>query len=300
MVFPVLFGEDGTELFAYYLDQRGLGSILRSYGRIHLFRCELSRMAGRGPCRWQRSHGALAVAAVVVSVLSLSLFTSSRFEGLIPRMRDRCVVCVCMTLVPVGSFALMTCTMFVGWHLLLVALLLLFAAPPAAGLAALDGVRARLDLSLDESCVGCAHSSLWMAGMGGRFSRTTGGTTPPSVWSLPCTNFCSSVIKPRVERSPRPYSCRGSSCSNGCWPNHWSARWVGPNSFPTACLSRSPCLGSWRSYSPGLAGEAYDQQPESSSWGPAGLRSHSPCWPCTGASRIVEPWRNGATATSTC
>ena len=131
-VYPVLFGEDGTRLFAYYLNERGLGSILREYAGYTSFGANLMGwIVGLFPVVAQPHL--LAANAAIVATGCLWLFSSKRFTPLLAGGRARCVLCVCLALLPVGNFALMTCTMFVGWHLLLAAFLLLFAEAPTPG-----------------------------------------------------------------------------------------------------------------------------------------------------------------------
>jgi hypothetical protein len=127
--YPVLFGEDGTHLFMFYMENRGLDSLFRAYaGYVSFAPNMMGWLIGTLPLVAQPF--VLAGNAVLVSVMCFWLFSSERFAQVLPDLRLRCVACVGMALVPMGNFALVTCTMFVNWHLLLAVSLLALATPP--------------------------------------------------------------------------------------------------------------------------------------------------------------------------
>jgi hypothetical protein len=128
---PVLFGEDGTQLFAFYDRERGFDAVLRSYaGYVSLVPNLLGWFVGALPLG-QRPY-ALAAFAGVLAVAAFSTFVSRRFESVLPKIEARAAICVALAALPLGNFPLILCTMFSYMHLLWIAVLFALAQPPSA------------------------------------------------------------------------------------------------------------------------------------------------------------------------
>ncbi|MEM7201719.1 MAG: hypothetical protein AAF628_15730 [Planctomycetota bacterium] len=126
---PVMFGEDGTHLFAHYLEHRAPSSILREYaGYISIAPNALGYAIGALPASWQPR--VLTWTALLIATLALAMFAGPRFADLIADGRRRAALCVLAATLPYGNFALDQCTMFSLWHLLFALVLHSVAAPP--------------------------------------------------------------------------------------------------------------------------------------------------------------------------
>jgi hypothetical protein len=125
---PILWGDDWN-LFVRFIHSPRLDAVFQPYaGYVSVV---------PGAIGWFASNFAsgtrpfiLAFAAAGIGIASLSWFSSSRFDHLVPDVRQRSLICVLLALVPASNAALLSTTMFSSWHLLFILILATIAQAP--------------------------------------------------------------------------------------------------------------------------------------------------------------------------
>lgn len=126
---PVAAVEDGIHMFAFYYNDRGLGSILRFYnGYTSLLPNLVGYLSPLGPTR--AVPYVLALFPLLASSLALSWLSRPAYRFAIADDRTRWLACLVLALVPAASFLFVSNTMYSNWSLLLLLILLALAPPP--------------------------------------------------------------------------------------------------------------------------------------------------------------------------
>jgi hypothetical protein len=103
LLLPSLQVEDGTEIFAYYYQNRSLSEILRFRGGfIHLLNNLIGFVSVRFPVRW--IPYVLTWIPLSITLVAYSLFFSKKYRIYIKSDFIRFIICVLITLHPCGQF----------------------------------------------------------------------------------------------------------------------------------------------------------------------------------------------------
>jgi hypothetical protein len=120
---PSLLFDEGSKVFAYFYEQRGLAEILRfKSGYLPLFGNLIGYIAVRLPTR--AIPYALAGSAVLITGLTYSLFFARFFRRWIPSDLDRALICLLFALAPISDCLLVTMSDYSLWNLLAALILL--------------------------------------------------------------------------------------------------------------------------------------------------------------------------------
>lgn len=133
---PVVAFEDGSNMFAFYYNNRAPDSILRHYqGYTSLLPNLVGYVAPFAPTR--AIPYVLALFPLVASSLSLSWLSRDIYRFVVADDRTRRLACVVLALVPVANSLFVSNTTYSIWSLLLLLILLALAPPPTRVAAAL-------------------------------------------------------------------------------------------------------------------------------------------------------------------
>jgi len=128
--YPILFNEDGTQIFAYFLNNPYPSEIFRFYeGYISL----IPNLIGFITTSLFPMH---VVPYLMVSislgfaVVALSMFSLRRFRFIMPDDKSRILVCLIVALFPLGNHALVTNVTFSIWNIFTIALLMILSPLP--------------------------------------------------------------------------------------------------------------------------------------------------------------------------
>lgn len=159
-LYPVMWGEDGTELFLYYLDRRAPSAIIHFYqGYVSLLPNLVGWSVAWLPLGVQPY--ALALAAAFLSAGVFSWLASPRFDWIVAHPARRAALGFVLAVLPFGNFAIDACTMYALWPLLLALLLAALARAPQHVPAAITEL-ALLALCLASNPLSIALLPVWL------------------------------------------------------------------------------------------------------------------------------------------
>lgn len=126
-VYPILFCEDGTIMYGYYVGNPDPARLLSPYaGYVSLVPNAICYAASNLSPAY--APYLFAAAALLVAAAAMTLFSLRRFRGVLQHDTARMAVCLLLAAWPIGNYALVSLATYSLWYLLL-ALLLLAAAP---------------------------------------------------------------------------------------------------------------------------------------------------------------------------
>jgi len=129
LLYPILYGEDGTQALAFYYNNPQPSSIWRYYsGYISLSKNLIGYLVTKAPIGF--SPYLLSLISLLISAVSFSLFYSSAFKHIISSNRIRFIVCISIAAIPLGNHVLITCSDYSIWNLKLILILLTLSPFP--------------------------------------------------------------------------------------------------------------------------------------------------------------------------
>lgn len=132
--YPVLYCEDGTIMFAYYVNNPSLTGIFKFYNDyISLLPNIIGYLSTRFPP--VIAPYVMTGCSLLITSLTFALFALKRFRFIIPSDVFRISVCILLALMTIGNSPIQTSATYSLWNLLYIYLLLSIApVPPKPGM----------------------------------------------------------------------------------------------------------------------------------------------------------------------
>jgi len=129
-IYPILHYEDGTIMFAYYINHPAVAGIFRfNGGYISLLPNGIGYIATRLPLVFAPYF--MGIISLLISACAYTVFALPRYRFVLANDWDRYILCLVMALFPLGNSAIHSSATYSQWHLLWLFLMLLLAPFPS-------------------------------------------------------------------------------------------------------------------------------------------------------------------------